>query len=163
IILVISENSFRSEWVRNEFSLFALSNEKLRILPVKIDQSEPPSYLADFVYLDLSTDFEQRLEQLSALLKEEKLDDSKLHADLQIVSADDHGGHIPKLRSALRGGFLTLVCGAGISVQAGVPVWNELLLTLLHIMMEKLSRSHSLKLDREAVAEFYKRYASSSL
>jgi 2-phosphoglycerate kinase len=74
MIVVISNNSFRSQWVQHEFSAIALqqiSKRERRIIPVRIDQSDVPSYLADRVYLDLSENFEYGLERLVEALRSE--------------------------------------------------------------------------------------------
>ncbi|MCF5201033.1 molecular chaperone Tir [Pseudomonas syringae] len=76
---------------------------------------------------------------------------------------DTHTSQIANLGTALKAGRLTLVCGAGVSVGAGVPVWNELLLTLLKSMIERLSKDHSLNLGSNAAEEFNQRHGASSL
>jgi hypothetical protein len=68
-----------------------------------------------------------------------------------------------ELHHALRRGNLTLVCGAGISVPAGVPAWNSLLANLLESMIELLDKEKSLGLDKSSVEEFQKRFSGSSL
>jgi hypothetical protein len=54
LLIIVSSNSFKSKWVQYEFSAIALrqlSKGERRIIPVKIDRSDVPSYLADRVYL----------------------------------------------------------------------------------------------------------------
>src|SRR4051794_39386151 len=61
VIVVISENSFRSKWVQYEFTTIALqqiSRREQRIIPIKVDRSDVPSYLADRAYIDFSQDFD---------------------------------------------------------------------------------------------------------
>ena len=71
-IVVVSENSFRSKSVQHEFAAIALqqiSKRQQRIIPIRIDQSAVPSYLADRIYLDLSDNLEDGLERLSRELR----------------------------------------------------------------------------------------------
>jgi len=164
LLVVVSTNSFRSQWVQHEFSAMAfadLSKGKRRIIPVKIDNSEVPSYLADRLYVDLSKNFESGLDRL---VKDLSHFDSSVEASMPpSVGVPDKRHYAEKLRGTLQSGRLTLVCGAGVSVAAGVPVWGELLFRLLGRMMERLCKSHSMPIDPKAAAKFQRRHGSSSL
>ncbi len=165
LIVVVSENSFRSKWVQREFSMLALnqiSSRDKRIIPIKIDESEVPSYLADRYYLDLSLNFQAGLEKLSETLRSPILE-SFTRPATTATSTETRADQIAKLRDALRQGNLTLMCGAGVSVEAGIPAWGNLLVRLLELMMDKLSRSHPQKLGELEAAEFQKRHGASSL
>lgn len=73
LIVVVSENSRQSRWVQNEFAAIAfqqISRRERRIIPVRLDKAEVPSYLADRVFLDLSENFEVGLARLSETLRE---------------------------------------------------------------------------------------------
>ncbi|GAH12925.1 unnamed protein product, partial [marine sediment metagenome] len=72
-IVIISKHSFRSKWVMNEFSALALgdiSGRKSRIIPVLIDNSAVPEYLARYVYVDLTVDKEAGLHNIILALAE---------------------------------------------------------------------------------------------
>jgi hypothetical protein len=165
-VFVISENSLKSEWVRYEFTTIALrdiSQNQKRIIPLRIDKSPVPGYMADRVYIDLSDDFDAGLERLSIALSTPLIGDS-LAGDKSLgASRDGHESNVQKLSHALRRGRLTLVCGAGVSVGAGIPGWNSLLGRLLESMMKRISKDFSMDLGRKAAEEFQKRYDSSSL
>lgn len=166
LIVVISENSFRSNWVQYEFSTIALrdiSKREARIIPVRIDQSEVPSYLANRVYIDLSQDFESGLDRISAELRSTTLESLSAPLPRAAGAAESRGTQIKRLGGELRKGHLCLVCGAGVSVEAGVPAWGDLLIKLLDAMMERISKDHSLKLGKKAAAEFQRRHGASSL
>jgi hypothetical protein len=77
--------------------------------------------------------------------------------------AESRSAQTAKLREALRGGRLTLVCGAGVSVDAGIPAWGDLLIRLLGRMMERISKDHSLDVEPKAADEFQRRHGASSL
>jgi hypothetical protein len=166
LIVVISENSFRSKWVQYEFTAIALreiSKREARIIPVRIDQSAVPSYLANRVYIDLSQDFDAGLDRLSAELRAATPESLSIAQTKVTTAAESRGPQVRSLREALRKGRLSLVCGAGVSVEAGVPAWGDLLIKLLDAMMERISKDHSLKLGEKAAAEFQKRHGASSL
>ncbi len=166
MIVVISQNSFKSRWVQSEFSAIAfqqISTGQRRIIPVKIDRSEVPSYLAERLYVDLSTDFDAGLETLSRALKSETRKSLTTHVEPARATGDSRSNQIQSLREALGRGRLTLVCGAGVSVQAGIPAWSELLMRLLERMMEQIAKVHSLDLDKTAANEFQRNYGASSL
>lgn len=165
LIVVVSENSFKSQWVQREFAAIALddiSKRERRIIPVRIDKSPVPSYLADRQYLDLSDDFDAGLTRLSAALLPEVACPTEVK-NQGTAETGNHESQIQNLRRALRRGRLTLVCGAGASIQAGIPSWNDLLLTLLERMMERIAKNHDLDLGKRAAKEFQNRNGSSSL
>lgn len=166
LIVVISENSFRSQSVQQEFAAIALqqiSKRERRIIPVKLDQSAVPSYLADRVYLDLSKDFEQGLRKLRDDLRASTPESIAAPERSVQSSKDSRVAQVAKLREALRRGRLTLVCGAGASVEAGIPAWGDLLVRLLGSMMERISEDYSLNLGSKAAGEFQRRNGGSSL
>lgn len=166
LIVVISKNSFRSRFVQAEFSAIAmrqLSKAERRIIPVKIDDSEVPSYLASRVYLDLSEDFDAGLDTLVETLRSETPDSLAAPAEPSVASPERQTAQIGRLREVLRQGRLTLVCGAGISVETGIPAWGDLLTRLLGTMLERLSQDHSLDVGRKAATEFQQRHGPSSL
>lgn len=167
LLVVVSHNSFRSKSVQQEFSTIALqqiSKRESRILPVKIDSSEVPGYLADRLYLDLSENFDAGLdrliEELRALTPESL---AMLPVAPVTRTPDGRSAQVERLREALRRGRLTLVCGAGVSVEAGIPAWGDLLVRLLGTMMERISKHHSLVVERNTATEFQKQHGASSL
>lgn len=166
LIVVVSQSSIRSKWVQQEYSAIALqqiSTREQRIIPVRLDRSEVPDYLATRMYIDLTDDFDAGLEVLSNALRRIESPEPEDFADHSVVKVDGRGAQVIRLREALRRGRLTLVCGAGVSVQAGIPAWGNLLIRLLERMIERIAKTHELHLDRAAAAEFQRRYGSSSL
>jgi hypothetical protein len=163
LIVVVSENSRNSRWVQHEFAAIAfqqISRGERRIIPVRLDKAEVPSYLADRVFLDLSENFEAGLTRLSETLRE-----GAPPPALRDPAQDDEtrAAQIANLRNGLRKGRLTLVCGAGVSIQAGIPDWSNLLVRLLERMMDRISKDHSLNIGKKAAAYFQRAHGSSSL
>lgn len=166
ILVVVSANALRSKWMLQEFSSLALSELSKRepkIIPVLLDDSAVPSYLSNYLYLDLSRDTAGGLEKLvhSLEIVQRKEADAPRRSSEQ--RTDSLAGQVAALGGALKSGRLTLVCGAGVSVGAGIPVWNQLLLRLLESMIERLSKDHSLNLGSNAAEEFNNRHGASSL
>lgn len=162
-LLIVSSNSLASKSVMHEFSALALSEiskRELKIIPVLIDQTPVPSYLSSYFYLDISQDFDQGIGILVESLAQP--DRSSLSKPIEPTGTSS-SAQTSALAKALQTGRLTLVCGAGISVDAGIPMWSDLLLSLLDSMVEKLSKEHSIGIATGAAKEFHKRYGGSSL
>lgn len=171
-ILAISENSLKSRWVQKELSFVTLKelhNRKVQIITLLLDKATTPGYLSNYPSLDLSRDADNALQILISILgegdpaKPSKKADGNTKIPQPTRPQENHDNQILDLRSALRSGRLTLVCGAGVSVGAGIPVWNDLLLKLLKSMIERLSNNHSLALGDNAAEEFNKRHGANSL
>jgi len=49
------------------------------------------------------------------------------------ISSDNYKNFILEIKKALEDGNLTLVCGAGLSIELGLPDWNTLLTEMFKI------------------------------
>ncbi len=119
-ILIISQDSLRSPWVKHEYSTLALgdiSSQRTRVIPVVVDGSPVPQYLAERFYVDLSDGLKFGITQILTALS----DSEKSKKRLEPKRTRDYRKSIAKLSQSLREGRLTLVCGAGISIGAGIP------------------------------------------
>jgi len=161
LIVIVSESSLRSKWVMHEFSALALgdlSSESRKVIPVLIDSTSVPSYLSKYLYIDLTKGLEQGIQSLISSLSEENVIPQR-----RAPSASENEQAIENLSQAHHDGSLTLVCGAGVSVGAGIPAWNDLLLGLLEKMMASISNNENLSLKISDANEFQQRYGSSAL
>lgn len=168
LILLISRNSAKSKWVMHEFSAIALndiSKREQRIIPVLIDNGPIPSYLSEYLYVDISSDTSSGIHRLVKSLEHGNIVETKVATeDVQEEQQEEaRDRKVAELAKALHGGRLTLVCGAGISVGAGVPAWNDLLLRLLGAMISRISEDHSLSINSDDADLFHARYSPSSL
>lgn len=161
-VVIVSKNSISSENVSKEISAIALgeiSKKRTRIIPVLIDQSTVPQYLAQYLYVDLSKDFDSGLNRIIQALSDKpetiSLGDKK--------EKRNYDKAVSELSHALKDGKLTLVSGAGSSIGAGIPSWNDLLIRLLESMMKKISNDRSISLKNANPNEFQKRYGPSAL
>lgn len=163
ILVILSQNSLNSKWVSMELSSMAfgeISKGRSRIIPILIDNSSVPSYLSNYKYLDLSTRFEEGVqelietfttdsrEQLPSLQREEKLE------------SRSHENDISSLGKSLQEGRLTLVCGAGVSISAGVPPWDVLLTILIETMMKKISNNRNISIDFKSIEQYNHKYSN---
>lgn len=161
LVVIVSESSLKSKWVMHEFSALALgnlSNERRKVIPVLIDSSTVPSYLSKYMYVDLNMGVEQGIQRLVNSLGE-----PEETAERRTQAENENDQAVDRLSKAHHEGRLTLVCGAGVSVGAGISAWNDLLLGLLEKMMSSISDTGDLPLKVSDANEFQKRYGSSAL
>lgn len=167
VVVVVSKNSMSSKWVQQEFSSIALSEiskRRPKVIPVLIDAGPVPSYLANYYFVDLTRDFEGGLDLLVNSLAPTKRSKDVVQARRTEESRkESQSTQHAALSNALRIGRLTVVCGAGVSVGAGVPVWGDLLIRLLESMIDRLSENKAIKLGSNAAKEFSERQGASSL
>lgn len=156
IIVIVSENSLNSKWVFKEFSAMAfgeISKGSSRIIPVLIDKSSVPSYLSNYRYLDLSYNFEEGIKELINTLTHDK-------EQFILTSKRSYVNEIKSLGKSLSEGRLTLVCGAGISVSAGIPSWEKLLTILLESMMKRISNNKNISIDFKSAGTYNAKYSN---
>lgn len=162
LIVIVSKSALRSKWVMHEFSAIALgdlSSEKSRIIPVLVDKSSVPQYLARYVYVDLTADLDGGIQRIITALSEKPSPKPTAKPDKKRT----YETAISALSQALHAGRLTLVCGAGVSIGAGIPSWDQLLVRLLESMMKRISQDQSISLDNVSPDEFQRRYGPSAL
>ncbi|MEC0090602.1 TIR domain-containing protein [Paenibacillus macquariensis] len=158
IIIIFSKNSLNSKWVLREFSAMVLgdiSRESRKVIPILIDKVSVPSYLSNYQYLDLSSNFEDNINNLINALS-----GNVVHQHEEFLNELSYDKDLISLEKALSEGRLTLVCGAGVSISAGIPTWNELLNKLLETMMKRISNNHNITINFENTSDFNSRYSN---
>lgn len=168
LILLLSRNSEQSKWVMHEFSAIAfndLTGKEQRIIPVLIDKVAIPSYLSQYMYIDLFSDLEHGIRKLIEYFENDSSEATQqsakeIHREQQAKTRENK---IIELAKALHDGRLTLVSGSGVTVDAGVPSWNDLLLQLLGTMITRMSTDHALPMSGADANKFHSRYSPSSL
>lgn len=166
ILIILSSDTINSRYALREIESIIfrdISNKNTRIIPVITDRSLPPSYLMKYQAIDLSRDVAYGLDRLVKTLSINKPKEKKIEAKIKKDHSLRNDSFIRKLQKSLKSGDLTLVCGAGISIGAKIPSWNELLLDLLESMMKRISSSQSLSFKSTTTEEYQKRLGSSSL
>lgn len=169
IIIIISKNTLNSKFAIKEIESLILndiSRQDTRIIPITFDGTIPPGYLQNYLILDFSVNRELGFQRLLQILSKEELVKEDKSIKTQRVRKDNlkrNNSFISTLSESLKNGRLTLVCGAGVSIGANIPSWNDLLLRLLESMMVRVSDHNSISLKNISTREFQKRLGSSSL
>jgi TIR domain len=71
-LIVVSENSVKSEWVKRELNnaiVHEIERRKVKVLPIKLDGATMPDTIKDKVYADFSHSYEDGLEKLIRSIK----------------------------------------------------------------------------------------------
>ncbi len=134
IIVVLSQESVKSDWVNFEISTVLLnekSQEETLLIPVLIEDCEIPYSLNDRFYADFRKSFNEGVETLLEGLKRDKRASFVEDEEFDESTLESYSFHIQNLQKAYRNGALTIFCGAGVSYACGVPTWNKLLKELL--------------------------------
>ncbi|MBI5726961.1 MAG: TIR domain-containing protein [Ignavibacteriales bacterium] len=163
LIVIVSQYFLQSKSLMNEFSAAAfgdISSKQSRILPVLVDKSTVPHYLAKYQYLDLTSDFELGIQQILNTLSDETPPEK---AKKGKAKKRTYERALFTLAQSLRAGRLTLMGGAGVSIGAGIPSWELLLLRLLETMLNKISAGKKSHLKKPNADEFRQRYGSTAL
>ena len=162
-LIVLSKNSITSKVIKKELStmiLSQISKRSKRIIPLLLEKLPIPTYLAQYAYLDLSNNIDEGINKLLCDLKNNS-DSNKINDFNGFVQERNYTKQIEILSKELKAGRLTLVCGAGTSIGAGVPSWNLLLQNLLEIIIKKLAQKNSITNNR--IIEFNQDQSYSSL
>lgn len=166
ILILLSRETMNSKFALKEIESIVLndiSNKKTRIIPILTDRSVPPSYLMNYQFVDMSRGINYGIEKLRKALS------SGIERPIREVEniRDDQNTRnetfTKRLKESLKAGDLTLVCGAGVSIGANIPSWNELLLDLLETMIARISNDQSISLKTDNTSNYRSILGSSSL
>ncbi|HBN05102.1 MAG TPA: molecular chaperone Tir [Bacteroidales bacterium] len=163
IILFLNQKTLNSKMELKEIESIVLNEitrKKTLIIPVRTDDSLLPSYLMNYQVIDFSQGLELGLEKLVLLLSDSKGGIERNEDSILKDNNDRNQTFIQQLNQALKLGDLTLICGAGISVGANIPAWNDLLFDLLETMIRKISNRKVIPVD--SINKDYKSIFSSS-
>jgi hypothetical protein len=161
-IIMLSKTVLNSEFALQEIKSIALNeltSEKRKVVPIILDDSPIPGYLSVYRYFDFNKNIDLELNDLRQSLKGNSIEGKKVKIDNKKRNAQ----FSEDLKKALKEGKLTLVCGAGTSIGAGIPSWNALLSKLLESMINQMSKNEIVSLDSVNSFEIQKRLGPSSL
>jgi len=131
LIVLISKNSVGSSWVRKEFELAFERNRdasERRLIPVRVDDTPVPPYLAGVQYVDLRPDYSAAIDRLANTLIERPVPEAPAISTL--IDPDELASHIQQEQGKFRGagyrvtsllGFLTLV----VTIIAAIPSFQQ--------------------------------------
>jgi len=168
IIIILSRDSINSRRALKEIESIVLNeitSQSTRIIPITTDRSLPPSYLMNYRVIDFSRDINFGLEKLRVSLSSNIAEprDKEKKERIQKDHSSRNESFLKHLKDSLKSGDLTLVCGAGVSIGAKIPSWNDLLLDLLETMMIRISNDQSLSLKNINTRDYQEKLGSSSL
>lgn len=132
VLAFISDNYNSSSYASAELGAVLLGSPK-KLMAIVIGNAKLPSLMSGIVY--------RKYESFSPIIASDIISDLKNLdsakrtspvASEQEIKLENENKYINDLKTALHSNRLTLVCGAGISVSAGIPSWNTLLLSMLN-------------------------------
>jgi hypothetical protein len=168
IIAILSKNYVSSKWAMQELSMFMtrkLAEESILVIPALIEECDIPVFLRDLFYVDFRSDFDAAANRIIRDLKEPRPAPTNQESPASRESAKQTSLqlHAGKLKKHLRDGELTLVCGAGVSKDAGTPTWPVLLNELLSsLIRRKLPDAPPAPEDHKKLASLYQQFFSPS-
>lgn len=132
-IAVITESFLHSPWAQAELSSIVFGNTNIRLLAIVVGDIIPPSFLYQFQFRKVKF----KKDVISIVLKEFSNLNNECFDSLSLLSnpsaqKNNLDEKIKLLKKALINNQLTLVCGAGISIDSCIPTWNELLVNIIN-------------------------------
>ena len=132
VLAFITENYNASSYASAELGAVLLGSPQ-KLLAVVIGNAKIPSLMSGILYRKYETFNPNIAYDIISDLK--NIDTDRKNSSVaseQEIKLENENKYINELKSALNSNRLTLVCGAGISVSAGIPSWNTLLLYMLN-------------------------------
>lgn len=132
VLAFITDNYNSSSYASAELGAVLLGSYK-KLIAVVIGNAKIPFLMSEISYRKYETFSPNIANDIISDL--ENIDTGKrisYVASEQEIILENENKYINELKSALHSNRLTLVCGAGISVSAGIPSWNTLLLSMLN-------------------------------
>lgn len=162
VIPVISRHFSSATWTSHELSAWmikeALSHKPI-LLPILLEECDVPSFLAHYTYFDFRDAFDVPMDMLLAVITEPN---RRIHeeCDDRISTLDQINAHqLARIRGAFVRGKLTLFCGAGVSMSAGIPGWKVFLRFLLSDFFDQNRTSRTPDKNRPSrLAQIYQEY-----
>jgi len=160
VIAVVSKSFSASSWIAHELSTWMLKEalgEEPTILSVLIEECEVPSFLADRLFFDFCDAYDPTMEALVTTITDECAEEAvRLH---RVDPAHQNVTHqIIRLKEAFGRGKLTLFCGAGVSISAGIPGWKVFLRRLLSDFFVQSRTIRGLPSDATSLDTIYQEY-----
>lgn len=162
VVVVLSKAYSNSKWTLQELSAFAMKEvaaNKTTIFPILIEDCEIPIFLRDRLYLDFRVSFDEGIKKLVSAIKQHKKARRKSQETSSVTEGNKKSSidfQLNEIREQYKNGNLTLFCGAGISLGAGVPAWSLLLKSLIsNLFNKRMIDSFSNNGIQDKLAEIY--------
>lgn len=134
------------------------------IVPILIGDCKIPKDLQSLKFIDFTKKWSKPLSELIDSIKNRE----DVPSNFEIFENDTKKkkllleSHIEILQEHYRKGNLSIFCGAGISIDAGLPSWPEMLKNLLIKLFERRQRDEHIDKSEILLADFYKEYFNHS-
>lgn len=131
LIVLISKNTVGSTWIRREFEIAFERNREAserRLIPVRIDDSAVPPYLAAVRYIDLRPDYSVAIDQLAQSVVGAQSPETP--AVSALVDAEELARHLKEEQRNFRGAGSLITTSLGaltilVAIIAAIPAFQE--------------------------------------
>ena len=166
ILVIISPDYLSSGYTRLEYDIFNYSESKLKknfVIPLLVSDCQLPINLINKAYIDFRSSKEDGFESLKKVFYQ--INQGEKNFIEERTQQNDNELLLREIKKEYIAGNLTLFCGAGISIKAGIPDWGVLLKDLLSSMFEKKAINNNLntKSQKRFTDVYYKNTGLSSL
>lgn len=161
-VVVLSRAAASSHWMQSEISALLMrevADPKFAIYPAVIEDADVPVAFRDRQYADFRGSFDDGIRQLMAAIKAKGTKHRttpKTQAEVKKHKATSIDIHVTQLQGDYAAGNLVLVCGAGVSSDAGMPSWGALLRILLTEMFGKSAADGKQEMMAEIFQESFR-------
>ena len=167
VVLVLSKH-FVFNFLKSSDKNECFSDDLKKINPhaviVLIEDCEIPSYLEHLRCIDFRENWNEPLQELVDIIKTRE-NTSPIFENIRKSARRETfcvESHVKILREHLIAGKLSIFCGAGISIDAGLPSWPSMLKNLLIRLYEKTQSGNDVELSKYLFADFYQENFSHS-
>ena len=137
VLAIVSANFVASAWAQEEIAtwrLHQINRGKPRIIAAVVHDVDVPSSLADYPTVDVRAMLPA--DAAAAIMErlrwtQEEFTGERERPTRMTEDRTDWPAHIERLRTEFQIGNLTLFCGAGVSIKAGIPSWSDLVKKLI--------------------------------
>lgn len=162
VLVLISKNYLYSKYTQQELLTWRLKDKiilEFGIIFIVIDEVQIPSFIQDYLFIDYKS---RPLHETISILKQFIRPHTKsLIEDLRDVDTQKQQileEQLNILCEEYKVGNLTLFCGAGVSIDAGIPGGSVFLRSLLINLLDNQTKKISDKTPSSKIAELYQDY-----
>lgn len=133
ILAFITDNYNNSQNALLELRYAILGMWKSKVVPIIVGNTNIPFFLSNIIYMHFESFSPNMVDEIIHELNKIEID-KKVQTDIleEKIRYENENEFINQLKNALDSNQLTIVCGAGISISAGIPTWDALLLSMLN-------------------------------
>lgn len=150
LIALITENYLNSSWNSTELG-YAVLNMKIHVLPVLLNNVFMPNVLMGYKYVKIDTTDDivpkilKEIEKLNLSVSKDNIPEKEKKI-VELSEQSDTNKKISLLHNALINNQLTLVCGAGVSKDSRILLWDELICSIItDVYFDKTKNSEFIK------------------